>query len=473
MGAVLIVDDDKLLREALSEHVSDLGHEVLAAASLQEGEALARTEPVDVVFLDVRLPDGDGLEAVPVFQKSPASPQVIIITGVGDPDGAAMAIRHGVWDYLQKPFSTEQIERHIRRVIEYRQRRGPSCESAALKRERIIGGSPGLMECLEQVARCAASNGSVLVTGEPGTGKELFARAIHANGLRSDRRFVTVDCENIPEELMETLLFGHAPGLEGYPGGGKDGLLRQADGGTLFLDEVAELSLEIQKRLLTVLQEQNPRPVGARRDGESEFRLIASTRQHLWQMADQGRFRKDLLLRLQAFHIEIPPLRERSEDILELAQYFVHHLTEKKGGPPKSLSQEIIEVICGYEWPGNVGELIRALESAMEAAERDAVLFPVHLPEAIRLRHVRRSVIRKQSESRPDGYPSLPASAQLARSMSTFREAREATLLAMEESYLRRLAAETKGDVARMGEIADLGKSRLYSLLKKHGISLS
>ncbi len=472
MGAVLIVDDDKLLREALTEHVSDLGHEVLAAATLQEGEAMARSEAVDVVFLDVRLPDGDGLEAVPLFQNAPASPQVIIITGVGDPDGAAMAIRHGVWDYLQKPFSTDEIARHIRRVIEFRKRRGSSDDGVVLKREQIIGSSPALMECLAKMGQCAASNGSVLITGETGTGKELFARAIHANSLRSGRRFVMVDCGTIPEGLMEGPLFGQSTGEDSETA--DDGWLRQADGGTLFLNEVGELPMDVQKRLLGVLQDQKPHPVGARRGKDSEFRLIASTRHHLWRMAEQGGFRKDLLLRLQKFHIEIPPLRERPEDILETIQYYVHRLVEKRGGSPKSLSQEFIEVLGGYEWPGNVRELIRTLEVALEAAERDAVLYPVHLPEPIRLRHVRDSVARRKAECGDDGYPSLPSAAQRsAHSLPSFREAREVTLLAMEESYLRRLAAETGGDMNQMCEIAELGKSRMYSLVKKHGIQLS
>jgi two-component system NtrC family response regulator len=474
MGAVLIVDDDKLLREALTEHVSDLGHEVLAAATLREGEALARAESLDVVFLDVRLPDGDGLEAVPLFQNAPASPQVIIITGVGDPAGAAMAIRHGVWDYLQKPFSTDEIARHIRRVIEFRQRRGKSEGGALLNREGIVGGSPALMECLSQVGQCAASDGSVLITGEAGTGKELFARAIHANSLRSNRRFVMVDCGTIPEGLMEGLLFGPSWDGDSDSEPENEGFLRQADGGTLFLDEVGELSLEVQKRLLGVLQGQKPHPVGARRGKDSEFRLIASTHHHLWRMAEQGRFRKDLLLRLQAFHIEVPPLRDRPEDILETVQHYVHRISARQGVSPKSLSQEFIEMVSRYEWPGNVRELIRTLEIALEAADRDAVLFPVHLPEPIRLRHVQDSVNRRKTECVSEGYPSLPAAAQPAgHSLPSFRDAREATLLAMEESYLRRLAVETGGDINRMCEIAELGKSRMYSLVKKHGISLA
>jgi two-component system NtrC family response regulator len=474
MGAVLIVDDDKLLREALTEHVSDLGHEVLAAATLQEGEAMARSESLDVVFLDVRLPDGNGLEAVPLFQNTPASPQVIIITGVGDPAGAAMAIRHGVWDYLQKPFSTDEIARHIRRVIEFRQRRGNSNGGAPLNREGIIGGSPALMECLAHVGKCAASDGSVLITGEAGTGKELFARAIHANSLRSNRRFVTADCGTIPAGLMEGLLFGPSPSGDSDSEMDEEGFLRQADGGTLFLSEVGELSMEAQKRLLSVLQERKPHPVGARRGKDSEFRLIASTHHHLWRMAEQGRFRKDLLLRLQNFHLEIPPLRERPEDILETVQHYVHRVAARRGVPPKSLSREFIEILSRYDWPGNARELVRALEGALEAAERDPALFPVHLPEPIRLRHVQDSVKRRKTECVSDGYPSLPAAAQPAgHSLPSFRDAREATLLAMEESYLRRLSAETGGDINRMCEIAELGKSRMYSLVKKHGIPLS
>lgn len=472
MGVVLVVDDDKLLREALSAHVADLGHQVLAAGSLKEGRKLVEAEPVDVVFLDVWLPDGDGLEAVPLFQKAASAPEVIIITGVGDPDGAAIAIRYGVWDYLQKPFSTEEIERHIRRVIEYRQRRGPADATDPARRDGIIGSSRGLLECLEKVSQCAASNATVLITGETGTGKELFARAIHHNSLRADKRFVVVDCAALPETLVESLLFGHHKGAFSGANEDADGLLLQADGGTLFLDEVAEMPLEVQKKFLRVLQDSSFRPLGAHRETSSEFRLIAATSQPLWRMADQERFRKDLLFRIQQFHIDIPPLRHRREDISELALYFVHRLIQRRGATPKAISQEFLEILEAQEWPGNVRELMSTLESALLAAERDSVLYPVHLPEPIRLHHVREAVARKRSDGGAEEYPALPAVSPPSRPLPTFREAREATLLAMEESYLRRLAAETEGDIAKMGEISGLGKSRLYSLLKKHKITM-
>lgn len=471
MGVVLVVDDDKLLREALSEHIADLGHQVLVAGSLKEGKAQVQAEPVDVVFLDVWLPDGDGLEAVPLFKKSPASPEVVIITGVGDPEGAAVAIRYGVWDYLQKPFSTEEIERHIRRVMEYRQRRGPAEAVDSARRDGIVGGSRAVTACLEKVAQCAASHAAVLITGETGTGKELFARAIHRNSLRAEKRFVVVDCAALPETLVEGLLFGHHKNSVSETE--SEGLLRQADGGTLFLDEVGEMPLEVQKKFLRVLQDSSFRPVGAQRETTSEFRLIAATSHHLWRMADQGRFRKDLLFRIQQFHIDIPPLRDRREDISELALFFVHRFIEERGIPPKAISQEFLEILDFYGWPGNVRELRNTLETALLAAERDSVLYPVHLPEPIRLRHVRETVARKRTDGGgPEDYPALPAISPPSQPLPTFREAREATLLAMEESYLRRLVAETGGNLHSMGEISGLGKSRLYNLLHKHQIKL-
>jgi two-component system, NtrC family, response regulator len=475
MGNVLIVDDDRLLREALSAFVADLGHRVLPAGSLEEGRARAISEPVDLVFLDVRLPDGDGLDAIPFFRKVPSSPQVVIITGVGDPDGAAMAIRSGVWDYLQKPFSTEEIERQIRRVMEYRRRRGPVEVPDPIRRDGIVGSGPGLMACLDKVARCAAGNGTVLITGETGTGKGRIARAIHANSLRADKRFVTLDCAAVPEALVESLLFGSARGESRGGEASGEGLLRRANGGTLFLDEVGEMPAEAQKRFLRVLQDDRFHPMigpaSGGRESPGDFRIVAATRRNLWRLADRGLFRKDLLLRLQTFHIDVPPLRERREDLAELLLHFMHRHTQRNGMTPKAFSRQFFEILESYEWPGNVRELMDATETALLRAGSDPVLYPVYLPESIRLRHVREAVARKRTDGDEEDFPTLPAVSQPARALPPFRDVRDATLLAMEESYLRRLLAETGGNIDRMRDISELGKSRLYGLLRKHGIS--
>ena len=300
------------------------------------------------------------------------------MTGYGDPDGAELAIKHGAWDYIQKPSTMDAMTLPLVRALQYREEKKASKAMMILKREGIIGNSPKIRACLDLLTQVASSNANVLVTGETGTGKELFAVAIHKNSSRADKNFVVVDCTALPENLVESILFGHEKGAYTGADRAKDGLILQADGGTLFLDEVGELPLPIQKSFLRALQERKFRPVGGKEEIKSDFRLIAASNRNLDDMVRQGNFREDLLFRLRSFSIELPPLRERPEDIKDLAAYYTEVLCKRYEIETKEFSPEFFDVLTSYPWPGNVRELINALERALVNGRYERILFQKH-----------------------------------------------------------------------------------------------
>jgi two-component system NtrC family response regulator len=465
---ILIIDDDESMCYALSRMVSRLGHEPVCASSIFEGFEMARSSNIDVVFLDVRMPDGNGLEALPTIQSAPSSPEVIIITGYGDPDGAEMAIKSGAWDYIEKGCSTREMSLPLLRALEYRREkknvRAGAKSIIALKRDDIIGSSPKLMDCLDLLAQAAASEAGVLITGETGTGKEVFARAIHTNSSRAKGHFVVVDCAALPETLVESVLFGHEKGA--FTGAEKtsEGLIRQAGGGTLFLDEVGELPLGTQKSFLRFLQERRFRPVGSKNELESDFRLVAATNRNMDKMAQEGRFRDDLLFRLKSFVIELPSLRERSEDIKELARHHIDRFCEKYGLTPKGFSPEFIDTLKAYHWPGNIRELVNTLDRALAAARLEPTLFPKHLPIDIRVQKARAS-IHPRTVSEPGHGRETP------QTLPSLHEFRESAALQAEKSYLGELMGLCQGDIKEACRISGLSQSRLYALLQKHKIA--
>ena len=266
MIKILVVDDDKALCNLLSQIIAGMGHECARAHTIAEGKAAAASGLYDIIFLDVSLPDGSGLDLLPVLRRSPSPPEVIIITSAGDPDGAVLAIKNGAWDYLEKPFRKEQITLHISRAAEYRRALQSRQRPVAFNRDRIIGSSARINECLDVIVQAAAGDASVLITGETGTGKELFARAVHENSSRRNGSFVVVDCTALPERLVESVLFGYIKGAFTGADRDREGLISQAGGGTLFLDEIGELPLNFQKVLLRVLQEHRFRPIGSKHE---------------------------------------------------------------------------------------------------------------------------------------------------------------------------------------------------------------
>jgi two-component system NtrC family response regulator len=462
MARVLIIDDDKLICDWIANVVTQLGHSSFYAHTLEEGLRKAQSEPFDIVFIDVRLPDGSGLDIIPKIKAARSSPEIIVITGLGDPDEAELAIQTGAWDYLEKPASFEAIKLPILRALEYRAERKPGKPSIVLKRKGIIGDSQKITSCLELLGQAAGSNVNVLITGETGTGKELFAKAVHYNSSRAKRNFVVVDCTALPETLVESVLFGHARGAFTGADRSQEGLIKQADGGTLFLDEIGELPFLIQKRFLRVIQEHRFRPVGGRQEITSDFRLVAATNRNLEGMVRQGRFREDLFFRLRTLIIELPPLRELLEDIKELTVFYMNALCERFGIESKGASPEFWDVVTEYKWPGNVRELIQALEKALLSAKDEPMLFPKHLPTYIRIQVARNSFPKKPvSPGKPEirsSFPKVPPK---------LKEIRKAAVSEAEQQYLKDLISFVGGDNNKACRISGLSRSRFYTLLRK------
>lgn len=466
MAHILIIDDDKTVNEVFVEIAEELSHKASSATTLKDGLDKAISGDFDLVVLDVRLPDGDGLKALPDIQNVDSMPEVIIITGYGDPDGAELAIKNGAWDYILKPSSMENITLTLTRALEYRSEKTSKQFPVVLKREGLIGNSAKMDFVLERVAQATGSKANVLITGETGTGKELLARAIHQNSSVADKRFVVVDCAVLPESLVESTLFGHEKGA--FTGADRvhEGLIKQADGGTLFLDEVGELPLSSQKAFLRIIQEHKFRPVGGRRELEVEFRLVAATNRNLEEMAANGQFRNDLLYRLRSFTIESPPLRNRTEDIKDLAVYYSNRLCEAYETDTKGFSPEFMEALLLYEWPGNVRELINTIEETLTNAKEEPILYPYHLPINIRAK-IKRDFINTSSNKKDGINPVDPLedSAEKIMKMKDFREV-------MEDRYLKKLIAVTGGSKKEACRISGLSRTRLFELLKKYNIDM-
>jgi two-component system, NtrC family, response regulator len=468
MAKILIVDDDPLVSDALRQVTDKMGHASSVAKSVAAALEAVRSGPFDIIFCDVRMPDGSGLDVLPELRSGPLPPEVIIITGFGDPDGAELAIKKGAWDYVEKPLSVKDVMLSVERALQYRDKKRAAPAPVALNTEGIVGNGPKLRACLDALAQAASSEANVLIAGETGTGKELFAWAIHRNSPRAARNFVVVDCAALPETLVESTLFGHVRGAFTGADKPRDGLVRQADGGTLFLDEIGELSISIQKAFLRVLQEHRFRPVGGGQEVSSDFRLVTATNRDLEEMVRTGGFREDLFFRIRTFVLTLPPLRDAKEDLKELVVHYVVKFCDQYGVPMKSFSPEFQQVLSAYDWPGNVRELIQALEKSIVTAKDEPVLFPKHLPEHIRVRLARDAVLKKRAPE-PER-PAVPVDASSASSMKDFRDAQIARL---ESEYLAGLMRSTARNIAEACRVSGLSRSRLYTLLKKYGISLS
>ena len=468
MAKILIVDDDRLVVDSLKQAIETMGHEAAGASRLAEALEAVRSRPFDIVFCDVRMPDGSGLDILPEIRSAAPAPEVIIITGFGDPDGAELAIKKGAWDYIAKPLSVKDVMLSVERTLEYRDKKRAAAKPVALKTEGIVGSSPKLRACLDVLAQAASSDANVLITGETGTGKELFAAAIHENSARAGRNFVVVDCAALPETLVESTLFGHLRGAFTGADKPREGLVKQADGGTLFLDEIGELPVSIQKAFLRVLQERRFRPVGGGAEVSSDFRLIAATNRRLEEMVRSGGFREDLLFRIRTLVLDLPPLRETKEDVKDLAVFYLVRFCEQYGVAMKSFSPEFQDVLRTYDWPGNVRELIQALEKSIVSAGEEPVLFPKHLPEHIRVHLARAAVLKKrpataekEDAGEEEGTP------------GSLKDFREEHLGRLEKRYLESLMRTMGGDIGAACRTSGLSRSRLYTLLKKYGIPTS
>lgn len=462
MARLLIIDDDVKICMVLSRLIENMGHKSFASHTLDEGRSLAFSEPYDVILLDLEFPEGNGLQILPELLKAPSLPEVIIITGTGDTRGAELAFKHGVWDFIQKPFTLEEASLPITRALQYRSEKGTAKLPVFIDRADIIGDSDAIRICLGEIARTSVTDSSVLITGETGTGKELFAKAIHQNSTRSKGPFITVDCGAMPETLAESTLFGHEKGA--FTGADKrqEGLILQAAGGTLFLDEIGDLPLNIQASLLRVLQEHRIRPLGGKKELPVDFRLVSATNRDLDQMVKENKFRPDLLFRIRAIGIILPPLRNRKKDLQEIVVHKIHEMGQRYGLGLKGVSSDFLMHLNAHHWPGNVRELINVLEYSLAAAGQDPTLVPKHLPPEYRISRLDFDSENAKSTSEqksvtleiPSEFPSWSAYRRQA-----------------EENYLRMLMAKAGDRRAEACSLSGISQSRLYDLLKKYHLS--
>lgn len=479
MPKILIIDDDVEACETMVSLVTRLSYHAEMAHTLQDGLRLARQTAYDVVFLDVCLPDGNGLDILPSLITEDDPPEVIILTGKGNPDGAELAIQGGVWDYLLKPTSIRDITLTLNRALKYRQEKKGNVTKDMLSMEGVVGSCPEIKASINLTAKAARSDSNVLITGETGTGKELFAGIIHKNSGRSSGNFVVVDCTSLTETLVESTLFGHIKGSFTGAQFDRQGLIKAADGGTLFLDEVSEMPLSTQKIFLRVFQERQFRPVGAVKEQKSNFRLIAATNRDLDELVAKGLFRNDLQFRINTVRIHLPPLRQRTGDIQELATVKVEQLCRKLRVKCKKFGDDFIPTLVEYNWPGNIRELFNILERAVIDAGEEKTLYAMHLPRSLRIQvakaqmsHLTSSEVVAEMDERID--PLIHTVGQ-----KIFEDIFDSTLLPLKEfkntaekTYLGELIRQCDGNIQKIMQVSGLSRSHFYSLLNKYNLSL-
>jgi len=467
MPRILIVDDDEVFCTQLSLYVKRIGPECDTAGTLHAGLSKAGERDYDIVFLDMMLPDANGLDGIAHFRETSSQPEIIIITGQGDPDGATAAVKNGAWYFLEKPPSFDTISLLVNRALEFRQQKLQFAGRKIMHRDFIIGNSPNLLESLAVAAKASESDGNVLITGETGTGKELFARAIHKNSRRSEKPLVTIDCTNIPPTLAESLLFGHVKGAFTGADQDREGLFAQAQGGTLHIDEIGDLPLDVQKSFLRVLQEKSFRPLGAKKEVTCNFRVIATTNKDLKKMVQEGRFRQDLYFRLVAFHLHLPPLRERLDDLKLLVNHFICKLCEESGADTKGVSRDFIDCLIQYDWPGNVRELVNVLQTAIAEATSESVLYPHHLPQEVRIHFYQKTTSQKQKDTGRDFRFEIGELTRFS-SFPGFKDFRSLAMDRMESCYLDQLVQKSGNNFDEAMRLSGISRANLYRLFKKH-----
>lgn len=461
LNTIMIIDDDPGVVYTLTRLVKNMNIGADHAMTLKEGMEKVGSGRFDIVLLDVMLPDGSGLDAIDDIMNLPDPPQVIIMTAFSDPDGASLAIESGAWDYIRKPASPKTFRRQILRALQFQEQKRASDTAADFDPGGIIGSSRQIQTCLSQAGKIAGSNANVLITGETGTGKELFARAIHDNSPRRSEAFIVVDCSILSGNLIESVLFGHEKGAFTGANRHRNGLVKLADNGTLFLDEVGELPESVQSSFLRVLQEKKFRPVGSDREIPSNFRVISATNKDLETMVSENRFRRDLLYRLKSFALELPPLRCRNGDVVQIAEFYMASYCRSNGLAEKQLADDFLEMLEKYDWPGNVRELANTVETCIAEAPVEKTLFAYHLPAQLRARVARAAIPGAGAKccEAEAGCPDGGAMDKLKDVMA-----------AAEKQYLASLYARTCGDIRQICDIAGISRAALYRKLKKHGI---
>jgi two-component system, NtrC family, response regulator AtoC len=386
--SILIVEDEETLRESMKRIFTKEGFAVEGADSAEKALALLETNLYDVIISDIILPGMDGIEMLSKVREQIPDQIFIVVTAYASLDTSVKALRAGAYDYIMKPVIHEEIKQIVRNAL---RQKSLQSENVLLKREigkdydfsSIIGENAALMAILDEARKITDTKSNVLLLGETGTGKELFARVIHHNSSRRDMPFVPINCSAIPENLLETELFGHVRGAFTGAVATKKGILEEAEGGTVFLDEIGDMSMALQAKLLRVIEDQVIRPVGSTKGAKVDIRIITATNKDLKTAVREGTFREDLYYRINVISLRIPPLRERKEDIGALVRYYLGRYANDLGKRVKEVSPEAMDILKNYEWAGNVRELQNVIERAILISDGDLIR-PEHLPGGVK-----------------------------------------------------------------------------------------
>lgn len=445
---ILIVDDEKAIQTSLRGVLEDEGYRVTAVGAGSEALARLTEETPDLILLDIWMPGMDGLEVLAEIKRLRLDQAVVMISGHGTIETAVKATKLGAYDFIEKPLSLEKTLLTVARGLEHSrlERENRELRQQVERQHQIVGDSPAILELRRQIEIAAPTNGRVLIYGENGAGKELVARAIHALSARREGPFVEVNCAAIPEELIESELFGHEKGAFTGALSRRKGKFELADGGTLFLDEIGDMSFKTQAKVLRVLEEQAFERVGGKETIKVDVRVIAASNQNLQELIGRGRFRDDLFYRLNVIPIEVPPLRERKEDIPLLVQHFIAVFSAENGKRPKAVSVEALAYLLAYDWPGNVRELRNMVERLVIMAPRDAI-GPEDLPPPLR--------------------PKEAARLEETAKEKTLKEAREA----FERAYILAELRANDWHMTRTAERLGIERSHLYRKLKVYRIT--
>jgi len=438
----MIVDDEEGIRESLSGIFEDEGHEVLTAGSGEEALRALKEQTPDVILLDVWLPGIDGLETLKEIKGLNPDLPVIMISGHGNIELALKATRAGAYDFLEKPLSLERVLLVAQRALEKRtiEIENKTLRQDRIKKWRLVGNSPKMIQLREQIEMAGKSNGRVLILGESGSGKELIAHLLHEHSSRVEKPFVEMNCAAIPQELIESEMFGHEKGSFTGAFERKKGKFELADEGTLFLDEVGDMSLTTQSKVLRVMETQEFQRVGGNKNIKVDVRIIAATNKDLIEEAKKGNFREDLLYRLNVIPISVPPLRERKKDIPAIVEHFLSYFAEEYGQKPKTITEDGLKALESYEWPGNIRELRNMIE-------RVVIMTPTHMITAKNIMMI--------SAARSDYFV-----------FNTLKEARDS----FEKDFIIKKLEENNWNISKTAEILDIERSNLHRKIKAYDI---
>jgi DNA-binding NtrC family response regulator len=446
---ILVVDDDRVSLNMLQEFLEKNHFEVYLAQNAEQAMQEVRAHHIPLVLSDIKMEESDGLSLLGDLKAKYPKIVMIMMTGFGSMEGAIEAIQKGAFDYISKPFDLIKLLSLVNKAVKHVQSLGQAQAADDLTLvdapKVLIGSSPKMVEVYKTIARATLSTSTVLIQGESGTGKELVARAIHSNSDRKTKNFVAVNCGALTETLLESELFGHVKGSFTGAQSDKKGLFEEANGGTLFLDEIGDISMGLQVKLLRVLQEGEIKPVGSNSQIKVNVRIVAATHRNLNEMVDQGKFREDLFYRLKVIEVEIPPLRERKEDIAELSNVFLKKYSSKLKKKVSEISREGLQALFNYAWPGNVRELEHQIERAV-ALTSSSVL------------------------TADDFNFTQPGELELKAGLSGSGDQR--SLEEMEKSHILSVLKQVDYNKSKASEVLGIDRATLYRKAQKYGITL-